>query len=469
MSSGTGFFGSPIYKKVMSKVYGIGAAVAIVGALFKIMHFPGASIMLVAGLGVEALIFFLSAFEPPHEMPDWSLVYPELVGLESHDAHGHDGIDSFDSTEEELHEKPAKEIAPSVPAPVAASSSVAIPQAQLDPAAMAKLGKGIDTFAHSIEQLANVSEISEATKTYLSALNSASGSIGSLTEVQTETTNNIRLSSEALNESYVVAAKAVADGGKQISESLSKSGENMLESVQVSGKQLADVYKTVGENFSVQIEKITTVHAQTNQELNQSSEALCQSYVTAANAIADGGTKVSNSLAKTGENMVEAVQLSGKQLTDVYKIASENVSTQIEKITAVHAQTNKEINQSSEALCQSYVTAANAIAEGGIKVSDALSKSGNSVVEAMQQSGKQFTNVYNNIEQTMSRHIEQMSEGAALYSENIHITNNKLSSINSIYELHLASINNQVNEVNKLVVTLGELNSIYGNMLNLVK
>ena len=76
---------SPAYKKIMGYVYGWGASVAIIGALFKIMHYPGASIMLVAGLGVEAFIFFMSAFEPPHAMPDWTLVYPELLGLDDED------------------------------------------------------------------------------------------------------------------------------------------------------------------------------------------------------------------------------------------------------------------------------------------------------------------------------------------------------------------------------------------------
>ena len=68
------------YKKAMGYAYGIGAAVVILGALFKLMHWPGASIMLIAGLGTEALIFFLSAFEPVGEDLDWSLVYPELAG-----------------------------------------------------------------------------------------------------------------------------------------------------------------------------------------------------------------------------------------------------------------------------------------------------------------------------------------------------------------------------------------------------
>ncbi|MFZ1695107.1 MAG: gliding motility protein GldL, partial [Flavobacteriales bacterium] len=58
----------------MAKLYGLGAAVVIVGALFKIQHWPLADLFLILGLSTEAIIFFFSAFEPPHEDPDWSLV-----------------------------------------------------------------------------------------------------------------------------------------------------------------------------------------------------------------------------------------------------------------------------------------------------------------------------------------------------------------------------------------------------------
>ncbi|MFB1020489.1 MAG: gliding motility protein GldL, partial [Flavobacteriales bacterium] len=63
----------------MSKLYGFGAAIVIIGALFKIEHMPFASEMLIIGLSTEALIFFFSALEPPaHSEPDWSLVHSEL-------------------------------------------------------------------------------------------------------------------------------------------------------------------------------------------------------------------------------------------------------------------------------------------------------------------------------------------------------------------------------------------------------
>lgn len=75
-----------IPKKVMNFCYGMGAAVVIVGALFKITHIEVGPLngnnMLTVGLLVEALIFAISAFEPVDEDLDWARVYPELKGGE---------------------------------------------------------------------------------------------------------------------------------------------------------------------------------------------------------------------------------------------------------------------------------------------------------------------------------------------------------------------------------------------------
>jgi gliding motility-associated protein GldL len=72
--------GSKSWKNLMSKLYGIGASIVIIGALFKIEHWEYSSELLIIGLGTEAVIFFFSAFEPlPHSDPDWTLVYPQLA------------------------------------------------------------------------------------------------------------------------------------------------------------------------------------------------------------------------------------------------------------------------------------------------------------------------------------------------------------------------------------------------------
>ncbi|GAA0755329.1 type IX secretion system motor protein PorL/GldL [Psychroflexus lacisalsi] len=74
-------------KKIMSMVYGLGAAIVIIGALFKIQHISigpiTGGLMLTIGLITEAVIFTISAFEPVEKDLDWSKVYPELAGFET--------------------------------------------------------------------------------------------------------------------------------------------------------------------------------------------------------------------------------------------------------------------------------------------------------------------------------------------------------------------------------------------------
>ena len=68
------------FKHVSPVIYGGGAAIVLVGALFKIMNWPGAGPMLVVGLSTEALLFIMGIFEPPEKKLDWAIVYPELEG-----------------------------------------------------------------------------------------------------------------------------------------------------------------------------------------------------------------------------------------------------------------------------------------------------------------------------------------------------------------------------------------------------
>ena len=60
------WYGSYQGKRAVGMVYSIGAAVVIVGALFKIMHWPGASTVLIAGMCTEALLFMIGCLDKPH-------------------------------------------------------------------------------------------------------------------------------------------------------------------------------------------------------------------------------------------------------------------------------------------------------------------------------------------------------------------------------------------------------------------
>ena len=79
------FLRSKGYRIAMKYLYAWGASVVIIGALFKILHLPGANEMLIVGLGTEAAVFFVSGLEPlPEEERhwDWARVFPQLAAEE---------------------------------------------------------------------------------------------------------------------------------------------------------------------------------------------------------------------------------------------------------------------------------------------------------------------------------------------------------------------------------------------------
>jgi len=70
---------SRLYKVLMPILYGWGAALVILGALFKILALEGANLMLMVGMGTEAFIFFMSAFEKAPKEYHWEKAYPQIM------------------------------------------------------------------------------------------------------------------------------------------------------------------------------------------------------------------------------------------------------------------------------------------------------------------------------------------------------------------------------------------------------
>ena len=146
-------------KTIMGLLYGLGAAVVIVGALFKIMHWPGAGPMLVVGLSTEALIFAVSAFEPQHMPLDWTLAYPELAGV--HDEDGN-AIENKGTAVEQL--------------------DTMLEDAKIDPELIESLGQGLRNLSTNANKLSEISDASVATNEYAESLKSASSKVSSLAD-----------------------------------------------------------------------------------------------------------------------------------------------------------------------------------------------------------------------------------------------------------------------------------------------
>ncbi len=167
---------SRAYKKRMNFVYGMGAAIVIIGALFKIQHlsygFLTGGFMLTIGLVVEAGVFAISAFDAPEEDLDWSKVYPELA----------DGLSSEDD-EKKLGASGL----------LAQKLDTLLSEAKIDAGLMESLGTSMKNFQGAAEGLSSASETISATNKYNEQMSMASAqmeSLNGLYKVQVDNTNH---------------------------------------------------------------------------------------------------------------------------------------------------------------------------------------------------------------------------------------------------------------------------------------
>ena len=158
MSRKKGGFSELFFRIIMPKIYGIGASIVIIGALFKIIHLPGANTMLFIGLTTEAIIFFFSAFEPPHKDPDWSKVYPEL-------AEDYEGP----AARARISNKPGG-------SPTQQMDRM-LEKAKIGPELMDSLGRGMRSMADSASKMSNLANAAVATNEYAQNVQSASKSL----------------------------------------------------------------------------------------------------------------------------------------------------------------------------------------------------------------------------------------------------------------------------------------------------
>ncbi len=163
------------YGSVMPKIYGIGASIVILGAMFKILDWPFASLMIGVGLTTEAVIFFLSAFEPKNEELDWTKVYPELAGENAGATPMKKKVVAAqtDQTSQKLDEM--------------------LEKAKIGPELIDSLGKGLQNLASSTEKMGTLSDAVLATNDYA---------------------NNVKMASKTLveiNDSYSKTASALAE------------------------------------------------------------------------------------------------------------------------------------------------------------------------------------------------------------------------------------------------------------------
>ena len=186
------------YKLMMPKLYGWGAAVVILGALFKIEHLPGASYMLMAGLGLEAIIFFFSAFEKQPTELDWSLVYPELAHMQDPDS----------------EKRPAQQL------------DDALQRAKIDNELIESLNEGLRSFGESAKQLNETIAAASGISEYNSQIQEGvknMNALNSLYELQLQASNQ-QMESTNL---FLQNLQSSVEDSKKFQEQVSNLAENL--------------------------------------------------------------------------------------------------------------------------------------------------------------------------------------------------------------------------------------------------
>ncbi|MDA9809696.1 gliding motility protein GldL [Flavobacteriales bacterium] len=217
MSSGDSFFESKKFKTIMKYVYGYGGAIVIIGAMFKIQHWPGATIMLIGGLGIEAVIFMLSAHEPLHEELDWTLAYPEL-------ALGHSDDDNSSAS---LPEKSDESVVEQLDNMLA--------KAKIEPELIESLGSGMRNLSENAGKLGDISSASDATNEYVENLKGASEKVGALGGAYEQASSQISEKANSLGDAYTKAANSIEEftnlsgGDSNFGEQIDKVSSNLTQ------------------------------------------------------------------------------------------------------------------------------------------------------------------------------------------------------------------------------------------------
>jgi gliding motility-associated protein GldL len=181
-------------KKIFNMAYGIGAAIVIVGALFKIQHWPYGSLILTIGMVVEAIVFFISAFDAVEEDLDWTKVYPELGDADGEGA----GVNGM------LSQK----------------LDNLLQEAQVDTELMTNLGNSIKSFHTAAEGLSVASESISSTVRYNEQVELAATqmeSLNGLYQVQMENSNK----QAELNNSMIENSELLKEQMESLASNLS--------------------------------------------------------------------------------------------------------------------------------------------------------------------------------------------------------------------------------------------------------
>ncbi len=248
------------WKSFMNYCYSWGASVVLMGALFKLQHWTGGGTMLTIGMSTEVLIFFLSAFEPSVEIPDWKKVYrqlrPDYIAIDE---------------EDEISSYPSKQ----------KSIDNIFEKADISPDLLAKVKKGLMDLSNAASGIADISSATLVTDEYVKNMSGASESMASFYDVNTRATHSIEKSTTDLVHSYDQSTQILSNSSRNLAQTFNDSSKKINEQLSTTGDKLAQSYKSITELMSKDLNTLndqTKTYSAGLSHINTSLSALNSSY-----------------------------------------------------------------------------------------------------------------------------------------------------------------------------------------------
>ncbi|HPG73739.1 MAG TPA: gliding motility protein GldL, partial [Bacteroidales bacterium] len=198
-------------------------------------------------------------FEPPHEEVDWSLVYPELAGVENE-------IIEVDKKSAVSSKKSALE-----------KFDALIENAEITPELFEKLGNGLKNLNTTTEKLHDVSDVTVATNNYVANFEKASSKVSEFADVYGKSASQLNQSAERLASSYTDSSEMVSSSGKALSESYSKMAEALNQEYS-STTEHGKTYVNQLESMTKNLTALNSVYELQLQGTNEQFEASKRLY-----------------------------------------------------------------------------------------------------------------------------------------------------------------------------------------------
>ena len=286
------------WKNLIAKLYGFGASIVIIGALFKIQHWPMAGTMLTVGLCTESIIFFFSAFEPLHEEVDWSLVYPELAGITEE---GEEQLPASGKYRDPYFQRLGAAAAGGGGGGGAGSAALSkfdemLEKSEITPELFKNLGTGLKKISEATANMNAMVDVSTASEKYLETIKLADESLSKL------------------NESYQATTKVINETGlnyKNISDSLSiieMGGKSYQEQIEALNKNLSALNAT----YELQLQGANN-YVKESESLYKELQGLVKDLAHSA----DDTKKYREQIAKLNENLSELNNVYGNMLASI--------------------------------------------------------------------------------------------------------------------------------------------------------